>query len=268
MKPDKNKVAERIKYIKEALGISLSQMAEKIGISKSTLNSYIRALALPPESVVESISDISKYSKEWIYYGGNLEYIKDSLITLGYENFIADFPFVIEDLNKELIKIGEQEYPNIVTINVNFKEKFYYPLFSEYVEKLVEGFSEKVDKHPLKEAGKTYGSERYLKNIWMYIDSEVSYGDEDKILEIAEREYKNWMETFNISMSDSYRERVKEELLNSWILALSTEEGIRDVMNTFSSEGRGSNIEFEELVDGFKEFKCTLERIRLEKYNN
>lgn len=55
IKHNKVLVASRINKIRSELGLSIGALAEHMGISKSTLNSYIRAVTMPPEAIVNKI---------------------------------------------------------------------------------------------------------------------------------------------------------------------------------------------------------------------
>lgn len=50
MKPINKKVAARFKHIQDEFHLSLSEMANILGLNKSTYNSYLRGLALPSHS--------------------------------------------------------------------------------------------------------------------------------------------------------------------------------------------------------------------------
>lgn len=71
----KDLIAVRIKSIISRSDLSLSQFASKLinknkkKLPKSTLNSYVRGLAVPPISILEQIAEIGNTTVNWIYTG-------------------------------------------------------------------------------------------------------------------------------------------------------------------------------------------------------
>lgn len=257
MKPNKNKVAERIQYIRGILGMSLSQMAERLGISRSTLNSYLRALALPPENIVNSISMISHYSKDWIYYGSLKEYIQDVLSTSGYEKFVEDFPYVIDELYKIFSDVEDSKYPHVVILIKTFEKQFYFPKLEEYVNNLIKDYSKKVELYPLKEGSKVYSSDRYVKNVWMTLGTDISYGEKEKILEVANNEYEKWVQLYkdlNPNGEDLY-----EYFIDNLILTMSTKESTSGFINYISQDLIGREFCNEKAIELFQKFKILVE---------
>lgn len=70
IKPNKVEVANRLKEIRSDLSLSMSEFGLRIGnVKKSTVNSWIRGLALPPTDKVQRIALISNTTPEWILWG-------------------------------------------------------------------------------------------------------------------------------------------------------------------------------------------------------
>lgn len=71
-------MVQRIKAIKNALGISENELARRLGISQSTLNGYTLGKRTPSyefaETVLNAFSDISA---EWLLRGKGAMYISD-----------------------------------------------------------------------------------------------------------------------------------------------------------------------------------------------
>ncbi|MFY0521073.1 helix-turn-helix domain-containing protein [Lysinibacillus sp. UGB7] len=90
MKPKKQKVAARLKAIQKENILPLSEMAKVLEIPKSTLNSYLRGLALPPLPVAEKVMGLCHrgLTVEWFYYGDIVEYIRDYLRYKGHGKFL------------------------------------------------------------------------------------------------------------------------------------------------------------------------------------
>lgn len=68
-KPNRFEVGQRIDNERKLLNLSFSMMGERIGISKSTLNSWVRGLALPPEHKLHRISVLTNKPYEWFLWG-------------------------------------------------------------------------------------------------------------------------------------------------------------------------------------------------------
>lgn len=73
MKPDKIQVANRLKEIRTLLNLSISEFGEAIGnVPKSTVNSWLRGLALPPKEKIELIAFLADTNSDWILWGDEL----------------------------------------------------------------------------------------------------------------------------------------------------------------------------------------------------
>ena len=69
MKPNKIEVAKRLYDIKLQLNLSFSHFGDKIGVSKSTVNSWVRGLALPPMDKLRRIAFLANTTVDWILWG-------------------------------------------------------------------------------------------------------------------------------------------------------------------------------------------------------
>ena len=76
MKPNRDSVANRLKSIKEEMGISISGMAEQVGSTKTKMNSYLRGVSLPPAEVVNKICELANVTEQWLYYGTKKDFLK------------------------------------------------------------------------------------------------------------------------------------------------------------------------------------------------
>ena len=55
LQPDKVKVGQRIKEIKESMNLSFTELGNRLGIKKPTISSYVQGYALAPESVINHL---------------------------------------------------------------------------------------------------------------------------------------------------------------------------------------------------------------------
>lgn len=71
-------MVQRIKAIKDALGISENELARRLGISQSTLNGYTLGKRKPSYDLAESVLNaFSDVSAEWLLRGEGPMYISD-----------------------------------------------------------------------------------------------------------------------------------------------------------------------------------------------
>lgn len=66
---DKVAIGNRINEARESIGLSHSEIAAMLNISKGTFGSYTRGLAFPPEQKLHKISVITGKSYEWLLWG-------------------------------------------------------------------------------------------------------------------------------------------------------------------------------------------------------
>ena len=116
-------MVQRIKAIKNALGISENELARRLGISQSTLNGYTLGKRTPSyefaETVLNAFSDISA---EWLLRGKGSMYISDIPST------DHDDSDEILDLKAEITRLRaerEELLQRITELNavVNYQEK-------------------------------------------------------------------------------------------------------------------------------------------------
>lgn len=79
---NKRKLAERLKKIRDHYGWSARELAEKIGLGMSTVQSYERGMYYPKAETLQKISDLTGFSVAFItgiedYFGDNAP-IKDT----------------------------------------------------------------------------------------------------------------------------------------------------------------------------------------------
>ena len=72
MKPNKKEVGKRIRAIRLRLNITFTEFGEKLGVPKSTVNSWIRGLALPPKEKLTQLALMGGTSINWILWGDEI----------------------------------------------------------------------------------------------------------------------------------------------------------------------------------------------------
>lgn len=267
MKANKEAVAERLKSVREDLGLSISMMAERIGTSKANLSSYLRALALPPDEIAQRIADLSGVSKEWLYYGDIKEFMRDYLVSLGYEKFLVDFPETIDEMyieyeKREMKYPRENSYPSEYEMKSLF-DSIYYPIFTNYLNKVAEKFGDEIQKYPIYSGTPQFNTEKYLFRMRDLVRREtpaIKYGEDERVLKIAEKEFNDRVEVYN--NNKKAEEKKTEQFLPYLIEKLETDKGVVEIISTLTYM---TNQDFypgtklsDEVIEIFKEMRPKL----------
>ena len=104
LQPDKVKVGQRIKEIKESMNLSFTELGNRLGIKKPTISSYVQGYALAPENVINQLSSISGKSIGWFYFGDIEEYITDYLQLKGQVRIVQEHPEVERNQRRVLYR--------------------------------------------------------------------------------------------------------------------------------------------------------------------
>jgi len=103
MRPKKEMVGKRIRTIKEELGVSFTELGDRLGLLKSTINSYVQGYTLAPLEVIEQLAKITGKSVGWFYFGEMEEYIRDYLLKKGHESLLSNYPDLPNKLKEEFL---------------------------------------------------------------------------------------------------------------------------------------------------------------------
>ncbi|WP_336046936.1 helix-turn-helix domain-containing protein [Solibacillus ferritrahens] len=274
MKPKKQDVAQRIKKIRENSGLSIAIMAERIGISKSTLNSYIRGLALPPENIVEKISLFTDIPKDWIYYGSLSEYINSYLLYNGHGKLLEDYPEIVDEISTKFNKgekdgISEFIYPTPIVIERVFDD-IYAPIFNKYVSELIKDFTEDIAKYPFHNETENIIRERYIKKVFNLIRLEepaIKYGEDNRIFQIALKEFN-----FRVDLSMQGREdneyKSDDVLLALLLQKFETRRGTIEILRAISEYFNLGGARYSpDIIEVFRENYHKLRKINEVKNN-
>lgn len=136
LKPDKKAVGDRLREFKEENNWSLSEMGERLGLKKPTINAYIRGDNMAPLPVLEKASEISGKPVDWFYYGELEEYVQLYLQQSSFKKAFKNFPELSKNIANELIRVKNspklQVVENIDKHGSGFKsESFEVPWESE-----------------------------------------------------------------------------------------------------------------------------------------
>ena len=278
MKPNKKSVAKRLKLLKDKLGLSISEFAEKVGTSKANLSSYMRGLALPPEEIVNNISKLCNVPKEWIYIGDLSEQIEDYIIMLGHERFLEDYPESVDIVRAQLERLRSDKKINIdgTVIGIIYDD-FYRREFRKYVKELLMSGNFKVeidrfDKVP---------SNNFIYSDWdsffekvmeeIYKDEEkIVYKDEEKILSVVRKVLRRQIYLFerNKTLPSMFEKIVSvDDYLEYLIRELKSVEGTKEMILSIC-KNQTKDIEvneerFERTIEVFRNMVKDLESIQI-----
>ncbi|WP_298468980.1 helix-turn-helix transcriptional regulator [uncultured Psychrobacillus sp.] len=245
MRLNREAVSSRIRIIKEKIGLSISQMAEIVGTSKTNLNAYLRGVSLPPEKIAQNISKLGGYKENWVFYGDNFDYINELLIELEFEEMIKDRPYVVDEINEEyemLLTNKEYEGLNKEDLLYAIVMNKYNVYFDLYIINVIQPIVNKLDYELNKIDEKDKYINRYISRINNLVKKEtpiIKYGDKDGIYKIAKNQYD-----IMISSCEVYDEKNNKfgDIVNLFINKLSSENEVRNFLRTISNY---ENVKFD-----------------------
>lgn len=281
MKPDKIEVGKRIKTIKETYKppISLSDFGELLidekgnRLSKGTVNSWMRGLALPPVNLVEQIAKLGDTTTDWIYWGSLNNYIQVFLMEYKYEKLLNEKPEVQIALKEKLENLGynDEKLPPVSFISQVF-QSIYSRLFNEYINEVCSPYVEQISNY-LFTGISSEGSEevqklKFLMRIKTKIenmseDNKFVWGEKDRIEEIANEQLEEWIRLYNQSVKDQFKG--SETVLKYLIERTKDKEGIEKLLSELATFQRGKlhpNIKLTDtIIEVFVEFGERLEKL-------
>ncbi|MFB8676935.1 helix-turn-helix domain-containing protein [Enterococcus gallinarum] len=214
LQPDKVKVGQRIKEIKESMNLSFTELGNRLGIKKPTISSYVQGYALAPESVINQLSSISGKPVGWFYFGNVENYIRDYLILTGYEKLVTNHPEIVERIKNQFY-IGDFENQDWINEVGYPDEDFIQNCFAEYSAEIMRGYVEEITRETLlnnkllvelSEKDKEDVIAIISSDINDYIDmsGEVVYGEKEKISHLVKEAMNNFDVKHNLKFKDEY----------------------------------------------------------------
>lgn len=266
MRPQKEEVGKRIRLVKEELGVSLTELGDRLGLMKPTINSYVQGYTLAPLKVVKKLTKLTGKSMGWFYFGEMEEYIRDYLIKVGYEPLLLDYPEIPEQLKEEFLNNktpgweNEFGYPYEESIDDVFAD-VYHNIMKEYFLSLAKEYvaeHSSLDGKKQEEAAYLIGSEVY--GLFCNLGN-LQYGETSRIKDIIEVIYESVIKDEADFFNDQY-------LLGKLINILGDEEQTVDLIRMLSielTEGAGFNAFWgRKLVEVFQSFRPTLIKLYAE----
>lgn len=239
LQPDKVKVGQRIKEIKESMNLSFTELGNRLGIKKPTISSYVQGYALAPESVINQLSSISGKPVGWFYFGDIEEYIADYLQLKGQNRIVQEHPEVVKAIKEEFYT-GEFKNPaweNEVGYPCEeFMDDYFYELQQEVIkEELQKMVRDQIKNLPIAdELSKQKKDEAVTvitSGILEYMDVAGEFNYEDK------KTMKHLVKT-EVASFDFFTDQVFEEryVIGKLINILSDDEETSELINQLSQE--------------------------------
>lgn len=239
LQPDKVKVGQRIKEIKESMNLSFTELGNRLGIKKPTISSYVQGYALAPESVINQLSSISGKPVGWFYFGDVEEYIADYLRLKGQNRIVQEHPEVVKEIKEEFYtgKLKNPAWENEVGYPCEeFMDDYFYELQQEVIKEEIQrmvrdqiknlSIADELPKQKKDEAVTVITS-----GIIEYMDvaGEFNYEDKDDMIKIVTREVDKYDFFADSNFEDRY-------LVGKLINILADQQKTGELINHLSEE--------------------------------
>lgn len=197
LQPDKKQVGNRIRTLKDELGVSLTDLGNRLGLSKSTINSYVQGYSLAPQEIIEHLAQISKKPALWFYFGDPDEYIRDYLILKGHGELLVDFPNIPANIENDFLVKRRQNpgqfksvYPEEDLLDLWFTA-YYHEVMKQYITDITVEFV--AHNTQLEGNQKDEAIALIAREIYDSFDaiSPFGYGDRQQIENFAKGIYEN-----------------------------------------------------------------------------
>ncbi|WP_368251057.1 helix-turn-helix domain-containing protein [Enterococcus sp. 2201sp1_2201st1_B8_2201SCRN_220225] len=268
LQPDKVKVGQRIKEIKESMNLSFTELGNRLGIKKPTISSYVQGYALAPESVINQLSSISGKPVGWFYFGDIEEYIADYLQLKGQNRVVQEHPEVVKAIKEEFYT-GEFKNPaweNEVGYPCEeFMDDYFYELQQEVIkEELQKMVRDQIKNLPIAdELSKQKKDEAVTiitSGIIEYMDAagEFNYEKKDDMIKLVKQEVDKYDFVADSNFENQY-------LVGKLINILADQQKTGELINRLSEELTNKSFSGrfggEELIEAFETLRPVLIRI-------
>lgn len=213
LQPNKVKVGQRIKEIKESMNLSFTELGNRLGLKKPTISAYVQGYTLAPIAVIKQLSSISGKTVGWFYYGDIDEYIADYLRLKGQDEILKDHPEVVQIIKEEFYTgdfknpgwENEVGYPEEL-----FIDDFFYEIQQTFIKQELQKLAaNEIAGLPfvgdLSQAKKDEAILVITTNIFEFMDvaGEFNYGDKDTMKKLVKEEVAK----FDFSSDSTFEER-------------------------------------------------------------
>ena len=268
LQPDKVKVGQRIKKIKESMNLSFTELGNRLGIKKPTISSYVQGYALAPENVINQLSSISGKPVGWFYFGDINEYIADYLQLKGQNRIVQEHPEVVKEIKEEFYT-GEFKNPgweNEVGYPCEeFIDDYFYELQQEVIkEEIQKMVRDQIKNLPIadelskqkKDEAVTVTTSGIIE--YMDVASEFNYEKKDDMIKLVKQE----VDKYDFFVDSNFEDRY---LVGKLINILADQQKTVELINILSEELTNKSFSGrfggEELVEVFETLRPALIRI-------
>lgn len=272
LQPDKVKVGQRIKEIKESMNLSFTELGNRLGIKKPTISSYVQGYALGPENVINQLSSISGKPVGWFYFGNIEEYIADYLKLKGQGKLIKAYPEVVNEIREEFFT-GDFKNPGWENEVGYPMEEFIDDCFADILPKIMTRYvsdivnEQVVNSNKLKELTDKEKEEAAIiiasdTNDFIKVSGEIKFGEKDKIIKMVNNSIDSLAGKGSIEFSEEY---LIGKLINVLDDDKATERMISDLSQDLMAKPFCTLFGGEELVRIFQSIRPKLMKLYLEK---
>lgn len=239
LQPDKVKVGQRIKEIKESMNLSFTELGNRLGIKKPTISSYVQGYALAPESVINQLSSISGKPVGWFYFGDIEEYIADYLQLKGQNRIVQEHPNVVKAIKEEFYT---GEFKNAAWENEvgypceEFMDDYFYELQQEVIkEELQKMVRDQLKKISIADELSKQKNDEAVTVItsgiieYMDVAGEFNYEKKDDMIKLVKQEVDNYDFFADSNFEDQY-------LVGKLINILADQQKTSELINHLSEE--------------------------------
>lgn len=265
LQPDKVKVGQRIKEIKESMNLSFTELGNRLGIKKPTISSYVQGYALAPENVINQLSSISGKPVGWFYFGDIEEYISDYLQLKGQNRIVQEHPEIVKAIKEEFYT-GEFKNPaweNEVGYPCEeFMDDYFYELQQEVIKEEIQKLVHNQIKNlPIAdELSKQRKDEAVIvitSGIIEYMDvaGKFNYEKKDDMIEMVKQEIDKYDFFADNNFEDQY---LVGKLINILADQQKTEELINQLSEELTNKSFYGKFGGEELVETIQTLRPAL----------
>ncbi|WP_303754212.1 helix-turn-helix domain-containing protein [Enterococcus sp. S86.2] len=268
LQPDKVKVGQRIKEIKESMNLSFTELGNRLGIKKPTISSYVQGYALAPESVINQLSSISGKPVGWFYFGDIEEYIADYLQLKGQNRIVQEHPEVVKAIKEEFYtgKFKNPAWENEVGYPCEeFMDDYFYELQQEVIkEELQKMVRDQIKKLPIADELSKQKKDEAVTIItsgiieYMDVAGEFNYEDKDDMIKLVKQEVDKYDFFANSNFEDRY---LVGKLINILADQQKTGELINQLSEELTNKSFSTRFGGEELIEAFETLRPVLIRI-------
>lgn len=239
LQPDKVKVGQRIKEIKESMNLSFTELGNRLGIKKPTISSYVQGYALAPENVINQLSSISGKPVGWFYFGDIEEYIADYLQLKGQNRIVQEHPEVVKAIKEEFYT-GEFKNPaweNEVGYPCEeFMDDYFYELQQEVIkEEIQKKVRDQIKNLPIADELSKQKKDEAVTIItsgiieYMDVAGEFNYEKKEDMIKMVKREIDKYDFFADSNFEDRY-------LVGKLINILGDQQKTSELINHLSEE--------------------------------